>query len=77
MFEVGDRVVCIDNLNNKLFLILDKEYIIVSINKDVVWITDSCDLFCGKWNIKHFTSDLLYYRRHKILKLKERINGRM
>jgi len=74
MFEVGDRVI-INPIHKKINWYNDRTYIVMLFDKKNSTITLDKHIW-GYGNMMfsdHFLIDETYYRRNKILKLKERI----
>jgi hypothetical protein len=74
MFEPGDEIVCINNSNNKIYLIIGKiyivDFIILSQQKKYDFLEVKGSNYI--WKTKDFLS-LQDYRKLKLKKLKERI----
>ena len=72
MFEVGDKIICIDIRNlNITDLTIDKIYIVYFAYKDYINIRDNSNMIIT-YESGRFIS-LIEYRKRTILKLKERI----
>jgi len=71
--KIGDRLVCIENKNHNIQLTIGKSYKITRLTDDYIYILDN-HYFEGGWFYSQFVTEIEYYRRLKIEKIKRCIN---